>query len=204
MLPKELDGLSSASLSDAVGDLFDHRCHITGLVSPTPDRVLWGQAATIDYLPRRADHEADTPGFADLLQKAVGSEPAGKVLVQSSGGHPATSTGGGVKLARLEAAGMAGILTDSVLRDFDELAAYRFATWCGGETPLRAGDVLRPLRADVPVAVGGVGICPGDHVYADQAGAVVIPAGHVEEVLAAARAIERRDAAKVRSILDHG
>jgi 4-hydroxy-4-methyl-2-oxoglutarate aldolase len=46
----------------------------------------------------------------------------------------------------------------------------------------------------VPVVVGGVGVMPGFYVYADSAGAVVIPDGQLDEVLAGARQVESDDA----------
>lgn len=51
--------------------------------------------------------------------------------------------------------------------------------------------------ADVPVAVGGVTVLPGDWIDADRSGAVVIPAGDLREILEEAARIEGRDAAEV-------
>jgi len=46
----------------------------------------------------------------------------------------------------------------------------------------------------VPVVVGGVGVFPGQYVFADSSGAMVIPLGQVDEVLAEARRVEAEDA----------
>lgn len=43
--------------------------------------------------------------------------------------------------------------------------------------------MVTPFQAYVPVVVSGVGIHPGDYVYADSSGAVIIPASQVREVL---------------------
>ena len=53
---------------------------------------------------------------------------------------------------------------------------------------------MTPFQANVPVVVRGVGVMPGQYVYADAAGAVVIPEGEVDDVLAEARRIEAEDA----------
>jgi 4-hydroxy-4-methyl-2-oxoglutarate aldolase len=50
-------------------------------------------------------------------------------------------------------------------------------------------------RLDVPVVVGGAEIAPGDLVVLDGDGAVVLPAGQVEEVVPEARARAEREAA---------
>jgi 4-hydroxy-4-methyl-2-oxoglutarate aldolase len=61
---------------------------------------------------------------------------------------------------------------------------------------------LTPFQANVPVVVGGVGVMPGQYVYADAAGAVVIPEGELDDVLAEAREIEAEDEASRARIAD--
>jgi regulator of RNase E activity RraA len=109
--------------------------------------------------------------------------------------------GGGTKLSRLQDHGLAGVLTDGRLRDFDELARYEFASYCSGETTRAGGDVITPFQANVPVVLGGVAVTPGQYVYADSAGAVVIPEDELDEVLGEARGIEEEDEAYRLAIL---
>lgn len=179
-----------------MGRVHRHRCHLLDLVSPTPGRVLFGAAATISYFPScSVTLDPQRYNFANLFYEAVGDQPAGKVLVLASNGHTDTSMGGGTKLFRLQEHGLAGVLTDGRLRDFDELAGYDFAAYCSGETTRWGGDVVTPFQANVPVVVGGVGVMPGQYVYADTAGAVVIPEGELDDVLAEARKIVTEDEA---------
>jgi regulator of RNase E activity RraA len=161
-----------------------------------PGRVLFGPAATISYYPScSVTLDPHRYNFANLFYEAVGDQPAGKVLVLASNGYTNTSMGGGTKLLRLQDHGLAGVLTDGRLRDFEELAGYDFAAYCSGEATHWGGDVVTPFQANVPVVVGGVGVMPGQYVYADAAGAVVIPEGEVDDVLAGARTIEADDEA---------
>ena len=53
---------------------------------------------------------------------------------------------------------------------------------------------MTPFQANVPVVVAGVGIMPGQYVFADSSGAVVIPDHQLDEVLATARRVEAEDA----------
>jgi 4-hydroxy-4-methyl-2-oxoglutarate aldolase len=103
--------------------------------------------------------------------------------------------GGGTKPSRVANHGMAGILADGRLRDFDELGGYDIATWCRGEAVRWGGDVITPFEANRPVVIDRVGIRPGDFVFADSSGAVVIPARQVHEVVAEARVVVDSDAA---------
>ena len=191
-----LSGLRCADLVDAMGRVHRHRCHLLDLVSPTPGRVLFGPAVTISYYPScSAALDPQRYNFANLFDEAVGDQPAGKVLVLASNGYTDTSMAGGTKLFRLPEHGLAGVLTDGRLRDFEELAGYDFAAYCSGEATHWGGDVVTPFQANVPVVVGGVGVMPGQYVYADAAGAVVIPEGEVDDVLAEARKIVAEDEA---------
>lgn len=189
-----LDQVTTADLVDAMGRLHRHRCHLLDLVTPTPGRRLFGPAVTISYFPTcSAALDPDEYNFGRLFLDAVGDEPSNKVLVLASNGHPETSLAGGTKLSRGHNLGLAGVLADGRLRDFDELAGYGFATYCRGEATRWGGDVVTPFEANVPVVIEGVGIRPGDYVHADSSGAVAIPAAQVRDVVEGAVAVGRED-----------
>jgi 4-hydroxy-4-methyl-2-oxoglutarate aldolase len=190
-----IEGLATADLVDAMGRLHRHRCHILDLVSPTPGRVLFGPAVTISYFPScSAALDPERYNLGNVFYEAVGDEPEGKVVVLASNGYTDSSMGGGTKLSRLQVHGCAGVLTDGRLRDFGELARYDFAAYCSGEATKWGGDEVTPLQANVPVVLSGVGVMPGQYVFADSSGAVVIPDGQIDDVLAGARAVNAEDA----------
>jgi 4-hydroxy-4-methyl-2-oxoglutarate aldolase len=191
----DVEGLKCADLVDAIGRLHRHRCHILDLVSPTPGRVLFGPAVTISYYPScSAGLDPERYNLANLFYEAVGDDPAGKVVVLASNGYTDASMGGGTKLLRLQEHGCAGLLTDGRLRDFDELARYDFAAYCSGEATRWGGDQVTPFQANVPVVIRKVGVMPGQYVFADASGGVVLPVGQTDEVVAEARRIEAEDA----------
>jgi regulator of RNase E activity RraA len=196
-----VQGLRTADLVDGVGRLHRHRCCLLDLVSPTPGRVLFGPAVTISYFPTcTASLNPDRFNLANLFYEAVDGEPEGKVVVLASNGYPDVSMGGGTKLSRLQDHGCAGVVTDGRLRDFDTLAKYDFAAYCSGETTQSGGAEVTPFQANVPVVLKGVGIIPGQYVFADSSGAVVIPVGQLDEVIEAARAVQAEDAEYRREI----
>jgi 4-hydroxy-4-methyl-2-oxoglutarate aldolase len=192
---RSVEGLKTADIVDAMGRLHRHRCHILDLVSPTPDRVLFGPAVTVSYFPScSAALDPERYNLANLFYEAVGGEPEGKVVVLASNGYTDVSMGGGTKLSRLQDHGCAGVLTDGRLRDFDELAGYDFAAYCSGEATKWGGGEVTPFQANVPVVLSGVGVMPGQYIFADRSGAVVIPDKQIEDVLADARSVEADDA----------
>jgi regulator of RNase E activity RraA len=155
---------------------------------------------TIAYVPYRDDLPQTKLGFGALFDQAVRESPAGTVLVLSSGGYPEASHGGGTKLSRLQHTGAAGVLADGRLRDFHQLGAYPFATWCRGEATHWGGDTVMPFAANVAVEIGGVCMIPGDYVYADASGAVVIPGHSLERVIEEALKVEEEDAQSLEEI----
>lgn len=202
-LARMVPHVSSSALHDCLAKVHRHPCAINDLVCPTPGRVLFGRAATIAFLPHRADL-FDGPGhdFARLYYEAVGDDPAGAALVMSCGGMPGQAVAGGKKSSRAAFQGVAGALTDARFRDLHELAGLGLALYCGGESVAPANGILTPHAAGVPVQVRGVTVVAGDFVFADRAGAVVVPASVADEVFAAAAELEAEDAATVEASRD--
>jgi regulator of RNase E activity RraA len=190
--------ITSASLCDAMARIHQHRCHVTGLVATRPDQVTYGPVATVRFGPRRddmPDHD-----LAEAARRALADAPDGAVLVIAAPDAPDEAVAGGKKLAALEELGAAGVIAWGCIRDRTEVADYAMGVWALGETPRASGDTLQVVEVGGIVCFGGVTIAPGDWVYADAAGMVVVPGGDVEDVVRAATAIEESDAEAVRRI----
>ncbi|KOV98011.1 RraA family protein [Streptomyces sp. MC1] len=195
--------LGCATLVDAVGRVHRHRAHIPSMVSPDPSRPLFGPAATISFMPYREDLAKPGLDFGHFYRGALGGNPlSGQVLVLSSGGYPDVSHGGGTKLSRADGSGLAGILVDGRLRDFSQLRGYSFSTWCRGEAVRWGGDTITPHAFDVAVEVAGVCVNPGDYVYMDRAGGVVIPSASLHRVVGIAEEVAAEEAEAEKSIRD--
>ncbi len=191
--------MSCAAICDAMMRRHGHRAHVAGLVSPAPERWMLGPAVTMTFMPLRADVlDPVVHDFSAMLDRAVaGRDPAGCVLAVSSWGHIDQPVAGGKKLSRLANLGLAGLVADALLRDWDEVVDLGLGAWCRGETVRQGGEAIMPWDAGAPVAVGGVTVVPGDWIYADRSGAVVIPGPDLRPVLEEAARIEERDAAEV-------
>lgn len=190
-ISEQVEGLGVADVVDAMMMRFQHRAHVIHLDSPDPERVLFGPAATIAYMPVRKDlMDPEKHSLGPAFYRAIGDEdPSGKVLVMASNGYAHTSLGGGTKLSRVRNHNMAGIFCDGQLRDYDELNTYEFAVYCKGETARAGGNEIQPYLTNVAVVVDGVTIIPGDYVFAHGSTAVIIPASAVESILEKSRQI---------------
>jgi regulator of RNase E activity RraA len=192
-----IPGVSSASISDAMAQRFSHRWHVLDLVSPTPGAVLHGRAATVRFLPRRDDlRDAEVHDFMPATLAAAGDDPSGQVLVATTGSYRHAAVAGGKKLTLVDTLGFSGLLTDGRLRDFDEARQLASVFYCGGETVLADRSDLMAFETNAVVELAGALITPGDWIYADAGGAVIVPGDHVQDVLEAAAERERADAAE--------
>jgi regulator of RNase E activity RraA len=192
MVAKELiEGLGVADVVDAMMMTFQHRAHVVHLDSPDPQRVLFGPAVTIGFMPVRKDlMDPEKHSLGPAFYRAIGDEdPTGKVLVMASDGYVHTSLGGGTKLSRVQNHKLAGILCDGLLRDYEELNSYDFAVYCKGQTVHGGGNEIQPYLTNVPICLDGVTVVPGDYVFAHESAAVIIPAAAVEDILKKSRKI---------------
>lgn len=198
-----LDDVTSASLCDAMDELFDQKAHVRDLISPTPGRILFGPASTIRFVPVREDvRDPDLHSYDRLFYEAVQEPREGQVLVIDTSGHFDLAIVGGKKATRLDANNLAGMVADCRFRDFDEIADLDLSCWCRGGSPKAGSSNLMPVGANVPAVIGDTTILPGDWIYADNAGAVAIPDEHLDDVLDAAVEKEKTDAAEAKEIRD--
>ena len=132
----------------------------------------------------------------NLMVHAVMSHvQPGEVLVLTMPEPRPVALVGDLLATQARAHGAAAILTDSSVRDAEELATMGLPIWARwrrvkGATKTEVGEL------DVDVVVGGALIRPGDIVVLDGDGAAVVAAERVDEVLAAALERERNEAVK--------
>lgn len=84
--------------------------------------------------------------------------------------------------------GAVGCVTDGLVRDIRQIRAMGFPVFAGGIGPLDSRGRGKMVAMDVPVECAGVRIAPGDLVFADVDGVVVIPQAVEETVIADALA----------------
>lgn len=84
---------------------------------------------------------------------------------------------------RLAKLGAVGVIVDGRIRDIKELKATKLPIWAKGTSTVGAGAESQPHAINVPITVEGVDITPGDLVFCDDNGVVVIPQSHIARVV---------------------
>jgi regulator of RNase E activity RraA len=88
-------------------------------------------------------------------------------------------------------AGIAGAAVDGPATDFSEIRKLGLPMWCRGPSPITTKILGLDGAINVPVTVGGQVVNPGDAVFADESGVLVVPPDRAKAV--AERAIAMQD-----------
>ena len=131
------------------------------------------------------------PGDNLALHRAVAVARPGDVLVVSCPGPP-VGLAGEIICTALQVLGAAGLVTDSGIRDQDDLVALGLPVWSAAVTPLGTTKVHQGSVGE-PVVVDGVLVGTGDVIVGDADGVVCVPQDEwprVRDAAAAKRATE--------------
>ncbi|MBN1401396.1 MAG: RraA family protein [Anaerolineae bacterium] len=140
------------------------------------------------------------PGDNLMVYKAMEVAQPGDVIVIEARGFVAVAQWGDMVSMIGRGLGLAGMVTDGSLRDLKGILAEEWPVFSKPYlTP--NGDLKDgPGEVNVPVAVGGVPVLPGDIIVADGSGVVVVPLADAEAVLPKAQAVAADEVHKIRAI----
>lgn len=135
------------------------------------------------------------------VREAVGRAVPGDVVVIDGGGAVECALWGGM-LSRLGLErGFAGVVVDGAVRDLDEIEELGFPAFAVTSIPTPPRRE-QPGEIGVPITCGGVEVRPGDLVYGDRDGVVVVPQELHETILAGAQARAAVDEEAYASLAD--
>jgi regulator of RNase E activity RraA len=172
--------LYSAVISDVL-DEFGFRCQAMGPeVRPLSKKfVLVGRAKTILWVDV---FEVGTDPYASEIA-AVDSIKPGEVAVNCTNQSTRNAPWGELMSTATKARGGLGAIVDGLVRDSLGIIKMGFPVFCTGLRPIDSKGRGMVVDCDVPVRVGGVKIQPGDIVFGDNDGVVVVPSECERDVL---------------------
>jgi RraA family protein len=136
------------------------------------------------------------PGDNLMVHKALDLADPGDVIVVDAGGDLTNALIGEIMSAYAHARGIAGMVIHGAIRDADEIRASAFPVYAAGVThrgPYKDG----PGEINVPVAIDGMVIEPGDLVLGDGDGLLCVPFEATAAVLAAAQDKQKVEAREI-------
>jgi regulator of RNase E activity RraA len=203
------DTIRTRLFTAVVGDVLDRMGHRRQFLPPhlrplDPAAVIVGRA-----MPVLEADVFDTVGsghgplaampFGRMFD-ALDDLKEGEVYI-ATGASPAYALWGGLMSTRARHLGAAGAILDGYVRDSREIAALGFPVFARGLYAQDQGPRGKVIDWRTPVEVGGVRVAPGDLIFADLEGVLVIPRAAETEAIEGALekvAAENRVAEAIR------
>jgi len=167
---------------------------LIGLSPMTVTARIAGQAQTVrlgpavEGLPKR-----------HLGAAAIMAANPGDIIVIQHGRDDVSGWGGLLSRGAL-AKQVSGVVIDGGFRDIDEARELGLPVFGRAAVPVTARGRIAEHGWNEPIAVAGADVSPGDWLVADGSGVVVLRQNRIDEILATAEAIVRREALMVRDI----
>ena len=125
------------------------------------------------------------PGDNLAIHKAIDMASPGDVVVVDAGGVLTNALVGEMMLTHAETRGIAGVVIWGAIRDSGHVRSHTFPVFAAGVThrgPYQNG----PGEVNVPIAIDGMVIMPGDLVLGDDDGLLCVPFDQTDEIHAEA------------------
>ncbi|MCA9071401.1 MAG: RraA family protein [Planctomycetaceae bacterium] len=172
--------LYSAVVCDALDSLgYLQQAIRVSLFPLTAEGMLVGRCKTTLW----ADMAHPDPKPYELELEAVDSCQPDEVLIAAAGGSMRSGIWGELLSTAARNTGCVGAIVDGAVRDVTKMQAMGFPVFARGTSPYDSQNRQRVIDYDVPVEIGGVLLQPGDLVFADRDGVVVVPQAVEEEAL---------------------
>jgi len=184
---KRAAALPTPNISDAMGKIMPACVALKPLHRLA--RPMAGRALTVRV----------PPGDNLFVYKAIAIAGPNDVIVVDAGGVLEQAIIGEIMTTLAASRGVAGIVVHGAIRDIDIVSMSEFPVFARGHTyrgPYRDG----PGEINVPIALAGMSVEPGDLVVGDANGVVVVPHADIEAVLEAAQRIKEREIRIVEQI----
>jgi regulator of RNase E activity RraA len=175
--------LYAAVVCDALDSLgYRNQSPRVQLVPYSGDGLLVGRCKTTLW----ADMYHTDPRPYELELAAVDGCRADDVLICAAGGSTHAALWGELLSTAARNAGCIGAIVDGATRDVRTLRSMQFPVFARGTSPYDSLNRQRVIDVDVPVEIGGATFSPGDLVFADVDGVVVVPRAVESEAIRAA------------------
>lgn len=188
-LAEQFIGLPVANVSDVMTRMFAGGTGIRP-IHDQPFQVA-GPALTV----------RSRPGDNLMFHHALDVAEAGDIIVVDAGGDLTNALMGEIMVGIAKKNGVAAIIVDGAIRDAEEIRTMDFPLWARGIThrgPYKDG----PGELNVPIAVDGMVVEPGDLVLGDGDGVLAVPYDEVTDVLAAAKDKSAQEEESIAAIAD--
>lgn len=175
--------LYTAVLSDVLDDLGHPDQAMAPFIRPLDEgQTLFGRARTGLFMPVYSAEAHGNPYEVEIA--LIDDLKPGDVAVLACDGPTGRIAPWGELLTTASRMrGAAGCVTDGMVRDVRQIRETDFPVFHGGIGPLDSKGRGRMMAMDVPVKCGGARIAPGDLIFGDVDGVIVLPAALADRAI---------------------
>lgn len=190
-----LEKLSSTNIADAL-DAHGLKGATYGI------RPIWEGAGKIvgEAVTVKITAAGLTKGKNHLGVKAIDAAKAGDIIIIDNGGRLDTSCWGGILANGAKMKGVSGVVIDGACRDVDDYVDIKFPVYSRGSVVATARGRIMEEATNVMIQFAGIQVRPGDIIFGDRSGVVVIPQEKLEEVVAKAEELFEKEEAMIAEI----
>ena len=145
-----------------------------------PGMRTWGEAVTMYF---ETVTEVPEKPF-QLEMEVLDDVKEGQVIVTQCNAVSLSAFWGGLLTNAAIGRKAAGAISDNGARDYNEIVELNFPTFCKGLTPYDSCGRMDGKERDIAIICGGIRVVPGDLIFGDVDGVVVVPQEMVDEVIA--------------------
>ena len=174
------DLLYSAVIADVLDGLGRPTSALPPEVRPLlPEWKVFGRAATLSCVTVASVPQRPYAIELDCIDALKG----GDVLVATTNGHRASALWGELLSTAARAHGAVGVVLDGLTRDVSKIIEMNFPVFATGFSPLDSKGRLDAISHGQPIRIGDCVVRPGDIVFGDVDGVVVVPAELADQAL---------------------
>src|ERR1700723_4550539 len=187
-LLETLSGITTATLTTVLLKKGLRNVWLRGTkpLHPGQKRIV-GPAFTLRFVPAREDLATPESWSSPISTRAaIEAMPEHCITVVDAMGVTDAGIFGDILCARMAKKGVAGLVTDGVVRDLAGVLGTGLPVWCQGAAAPASVAGLTFVNWQQPIGCGGVAGFPDDVIMVDDDGAGVIPQKLLEGVAATA------------------
>lgn len=184
-------------------------------VSDALDKMgYWNQLLSPGIIPLRLGDKIAGPAFTAKGSSTVNTTtapgsrivselPPGAIAVWDTSGDTITGHWGELMSNTAILRGCRGAVVDGGIRDTQKILDSGFSVWHKYRSAADARGRWTITESNIPIMIDGVVITPGDYIFADSDGVVVIPQSLLEKVISDAETIVHKEDA-IRDAVGQG
>ncbi len=192
---EKLKTLSSSELSDAL-DSLNIEGVLLGIFPRTLNKLpMIGPAFTVRY-----EAYEEKPSTFKSAGNYIDAVPGGSVIVIDNQGRNDCTTWGGILTQVATQKKLQGTVISGACRDIKEIHNLNYPLFSTGVTMRSGKNRVYKSTEQIPLCIQGITIKPGDIIFGDENGVLVIPQDQLSEVTHRALNIQKTEGEILQSV----